>query len=96
MNAKPIAYPILGHFYLSNRNSRNRTDLQPLSLLTTSKVATLVLLAVNHKTPHIRSCLPLNGCGVASPLTLIETAGFEPARPTYHKITSLIVVKVGD
>ncbi|RKX10071.1 hypothetical protein D9A71_06020 [Streptococcus agalactiae] len=26
MNAKPIAYPILGHFYLSNRNSRNRTD----------------------------------------------------------------------
>ncbi|HEQ4680496.1 TPA: hypothetical protein ACQNX3_000930 [Streptococcus pyogenes] len=48
MNAKPIAYPILGHFYLSNRNSRNRTDLQPLSLLTTSKVATLGFgLAVN-------------------------------------------------
>ncbi|QCK43108.1 hypothetical protein ETT63_03990 [Streptococcus pyogenes] len=32
------------------RNSRNRTDLQPLYLLTTSKVATLVLLAVNQST----------------------------------------------
>ncbi|HER0038571.1 TPA: hypothetical protein VIU50_001617 [Streptococcus pyogenes] len=53
MNAKPIAYPILGHFYLSNRNSRNRTDLQPLSLLTTSKVATLVLLVVNQMSQSV-------------------------------------------
>ncbi len=29
-------------------------------------------------------------------LWVIETAGFEPARLTYHKITSLIVVKVDD
>ncbi|ABF31750.1 TPA: hypothetical protein VC852_000662 [Streptococcus pyogenes] len=53
MNSKPIAYPILGHFYLSNRNSRNRTDLQPLSLLTTSKVATLVLLVVNQMSQSV-------------------------------------------
>ncbi|CAW93257.1 hypothetical phage protein [Streptococcus equi subsp. equi 4047] len=37
-----------------------------MSLLTTSKVATLVFeLAVNHKNPHIRTCLPLKGYGVA-------------------------------
>ncbi|NAZ99526.1 hypothetical protein [Streptococcus pyogenes] len=61
MNAKPIAYPILGHFYLLNRNSRNRTDLQPLSLLTTSKVATLGFgLAVNMSVGTVLSNLDID------------------------------------